>query len=351
MRKQADADAFAAGMAAFVKAQASAGIVYACSQTETGNLANKLRSHGIQAQAYHGGMSEQERNSVYARWVANKTQCVVATVAFGLGINKADVRWVVHATLSKALLAYYQESGRAGRDGKSARAILCYRPSDVARWSPLVMSSGHSEEGQASSALEDLYSCARYARRGCRRAAMLSHFNEGDAIKRLCGGASCCDVCAASTSKEAAMTTCSSLLVADALAVIAEAAQGPKARPLTINMAAERFGKKASGKALQKAARECLFVDLLLAGALRETWSATSFAINAYLALSRAGATAARDGAALEALARRVPCPTSFVAMRTLDDLAGETKAAAPGGENAAQPASKRQRTDGGETN
>lgn len=345
VRKQADADEFASGLSAFIKTQASAGIVYACSQAETEGLAGKLQSRGVVAEAYHGGMSEHERNAAYMRWVTHKTQCVVATVAFGLGINKADVRWVVHATLSKALLAYYQESGRAGRDGKPARAILCYRPSDVARWSPLVMSSGQIDE-ECASALENLYSCARYARGGCRRAALLRHFNEADAIGRLCGGENCCDVCDKGTHKCAAAPACDSSLVADALAVIAEAAQGEKARPLTINMAADRLGRKATGKQLSKPARECLFVDLLLAGALRETFSATSFSINAYLGLSRAGGAAVREHAELAALARRVPCPSSFVASPTLTDLAAVTSK--PGGSNGAQPACKKQRTLGG---
>ena len=134
------------------------------------------------------------------------------------------------------------------------------------------MSSGQIDE-ECASALENLYSCARYARGGCRRAALLRHFNEADAIGRLCGGENCCDVCDKGTHKCAAAPACDSSLVADALAVIAEAAQGEKARPLTINMAADRLGRKATGKQLSKPARECARRSPRPASPSMRTWA------------------------------------------------------------------------------
>jgi ATP-dependent DNA helicase RecQ len=106
------------------------GIVYARSRESCEKLASLLRQEDINAAHYHAGMNHQERTQVQDAWASGKTRIVVATVAFGLGIDKADVRFIIHYNLPNSLEAYCQESGRAGRDGRPSRCILFYSSSD-----------------------------------------------------------------------------------------------------------------------------------------------------------------------------------------------------------------------------
>jgi len=105
-------------------------IVYTRSRQLTGQLARRLQEAGIAAENYHAGLSIAERNLRYANWVKGRDRVMVATNAFGMGIDKADVRLVIHYNLPDSLEAYFQEAGRAGRDGLKAYAILLYDPSD-----------------------------------------------------------------------------------------------------------------------------------------------------------------------------------------------------------------------------
>ncbi len=120
--------------AAFMQAMSEArppGIVYAATRKHTEEIAAALQAIGIAAEAYHAGMARQARDDVQARFMADETAVIVATVAFGMGVDKPNVRFVYHYDVSDSLDAYYQEIGRAGRDGQGGRALLFYRRADL----------------------------------------------------------------------------------------------------------------------------------------------------------------------------------------------------------------------------
>ncbi|KAH9320595.1 hypothetical protein KI387_015234, partial [Taxus chinensis] len=148
------------------------GIVYCFTRKECEQVAKELRQRGISADHYHADMDTKTRERVHLRWSGNKIQVIVGTVAFGMGINKPDVRFVIHHSLSKSLETYYQESGRAGRDGLPSHCLLYFRPADLPRQSSMVF---YEHAG-----LQNLYAIARFcqSKRSCRRAAFFRHFGE-----------------------------------------------------------------------------------------------------------------------------------------------------------------------------
>ncbi len=121
----------------FLKNQSGAGIIYTRTRKRTVLMAQMLEREGIKAAAYHGGLPNRERSQIQDRWIKNELQVIAATNAFGMGIDKPDVRFVIHYNLPSDIESYYQEAGRGGRDGKTAHALAFYNRPDLAeleRW-------------------------------------------------------------------------------------------------------------------------------------------------------------------------------------------------------------------------
>ena len=165
------------------------GIVYCLTRRRTEEVAARLAAEGIAAAAYHAGLSPERRTAVQDAFLRDELQVVVATVAFGMGIDKPDVRFVVHHDMPKSLEGYYQESGRAGRDGMPAEALLLFGLQDVVMARRLVETG--SDREQVRIELHKLGAMVAFAESaGCRRRALLGYF--GEALERDCGN---CDVC------------------------------------------------------------------------------------------------------------------------------------------------------------
>ncbi len=107
------------------------GLIYCSTRNEVESLSKKLDTWGIKAEGYHGGLNDKERERIQEEFMENRFEVVVATNAFGMGIDKEDIRFVIHYTIPPSIEAYYQEAGRGGRDGKSAQSIILFKPSDI----------------------------------------------------------------------------------------------------------------------------------------------------------------------------------------------------------------------------
>jgi ATP-dependent DNA helicase RecQ len=167
-----------------------AGIVYARSRSRVDAIAAQVRQAGVDALAYHAGLSSEQRSSALQRFRNDAAVVVVATIAFGMGIDKPDVRFVAHVDLPKSLEAYYQETGRAGRDGLPAVAWMLHGPGDIPQLRRFIDDSSAPEEQKRieHGKLEALIAYSEAA--GCRRQVLLKHF--GEDLPHPCGN---CDGC------------------------------------------------------------------------------------------------------------------------------------------------------------
>tara|TARA_R110001583_G_scaffold3934_1_gene23719 strand:- start:340 stop:2466 length:2127 start_codon:yes stop_codon:yes gene_type:complete len=162
------------------------GIIYCLSRKSTETLVEKIRNNGIKAAAYHAGLDFDSRNKVQEDFIFDKTQIVCATIAFGMGIDKSNVRWVIHYNMPKNIEGYYQEIGRSGRDGLAAHALLFHSYADVIQLQRFA--SGATNEEVQLAKLERMKQFSEAS--SCRRKILLSYF--GEYLQTDCGN---CDVC------------------------------------------------------------------------------------------------------------------------------------------------------------
>jgi ATP-dependent DNA helicase RecQ len=172
------------------------GIIYCLSRDRTESVAKELKEHGIKAAAYHAGLTAKEREKRQDQFARDQVRVMVATVAFGMGVDKPDVRFVIHHDLPKNIESYYQETGRAGRDGLPSECILLYSSADSAKlWNFIDQTSDPVEREIAGQQLSQLLRLTESSE--CRRVSLLRYFGEtycdsDDAATNYCGS---CDNC------------------------------------------------------------------------------------------------------------------------------------------------------------
>ena len=172
------------------------GIIYCFSRKQADTLAVQLSVLGYNAKPYHAGLSDELRQKTQNDFINDDIEIIVATVAFGMGINKPNVRFVIHFDLPKSIEQYYQEIGRAGRDGNPAHALLLFSAADIFKLKFLMQDKSPDEVKKAEAMLSAISNYAQA--NSCRRRAILKYFGENISegkLKEIQGDAPCCDFC------------------------------------------------------------------------------------------------------------------------------------------------------------
>jgi ATP-dependent DNA helicase RecQ len=183
-------DSFASILGLIKGYKDASAIIYCFSRNDTQTLVDKLNKHGLKAVAYHAGLNAKTRKENQEKFIKDEVNIVVATIAFGMGIDKPDVRLVIHHSLPKSVEGYYQETGRAGRDGLPARCVLFFSYADKFKQDYFI--NNIKDDDEREKAQENLSQMLHYGNlNSCRRKFLLSYFNE-NYQKNNCGNCDCC---------------------------------------------------------------------------------------------------------------------------------------------------------------
>uniref|UniRef100_A0A3B3DVI0 ATP-dependent DNA helicase n=1 Tax=Oryzias melastigma TaxID=30732 RepID=A0A3B3DVI0_ORYME len=281
--KDSDGDSSLSDISSLIKNryEEQSGIVYVFSQKDAESVSSALQKSGIVAYPYHANMDPEDKSRVHRKWTSNKIQVVVATVAFGMGIDKPDVRFVIHHTISKSIENYYQESGRAGRDDRPADCIVYFGFGDIFRISTMVVMENVGQQ----KLLQMVDFCQNVDR--CRRSLMAVHFDEvwdEEDCNQMC------DTCR----HPAGYTTLDVSQHARQVVQIVELATSMDERltPLKLVEAWRGRGPAKRRKMIQttelpRRQAEAVIVFLLLQGYLREDFSFTPYTTYFYVKLGR----------------------------------------------------------------
>ncbi|XP_033845066.1 ATP-dependent DNA helicase Q1 [Periophthalmus magnuspinnatus] len=281
--KASDRDGSLNDMASLIKRKylGQSGIVYVFSQKDAETVSSELQKQDIVAYPYHSNMDAKDKSRVHRKWTSNKIQVVVATVAFGMGIDKPNVRFVIHHTISKSIENYYQESGRAGRDDLPADCIVYYGFADIFRISTMVVMESVGQQ----KLLQMVDYCQTVDR--CRRSLMAVHFDEVWEEKD-CN--QMCDTCRHRNDYNSVDISPHARQVVQILELAAS--QDEKLTPLKLLEAWSGKGPAKHRKMIQittlgRHDAEAVLVRMLLLGYLREDFSFTPYTTHFYLKLGR----------------------------------------------------------------
>lgn len=301
VRRKADTDKeVIQDIASWIKTEfiSQCGIIYVLSRKEAQIYATQLAQLGTNTDCYHGDMDIGHRNAVHRRWSNNKLQVVVATIAFGLGIDHPHVRFIIHATIATSLEAYYQESGRAGRDGLPAKCIVLQKPKDFARMSAFVADKGQTRIRKLYAMYE--YACSRglHQRQLCRRQLIARAFGDTAPSRTQQQLATCCDLCAArcGATESSIVSVDVSYIARDLLNMIELNVKQNLDKRTTILKFATDWGKNSKSKprtpkcerssiakCVDVNSRVEILVHLVLSGALQEIHRHSSYSMQAYV--------------------------------------------------------------------